>query len=502
MYSKDGLIIEGNIVNDNGNSRPKVDPYKFEKLAKAYVEHVGSQGRYPLYFQRKFYLYDGTKYVQADDVAMSIRGFFKATKKAQSNNVVGNVIPIIQAYCYRDSARYQSMPFYTGKDEWPIANNIIAYQNGLLDLSRYLAGGRDLIPHTPAWCSTFCLPHNFNADATCPLWLKFLGEVYEDDSDRIAMLQEWFGYTLSSDTSLQKALIMNGKIRSGKGTIHHVWQQMLGNCNWTAYSLTQITSDFGLSPLVNRQAAFVGEVELSGNPQKAVIVERLKGIIGEDSQSVNVKHEPLTTQKLPTRFIISCNEVPHLFDPSGALGARLLFLQHRISFLGREDSALRDRLAGEIEGINNWALEGLARLRNNGGRFTEPETSRTIREAFDRSSSPVKAFVKDCLCIELTIDPGDLIGATFVAGPLTTTKKAVWDLYEEWCKENDNQPKPVSYFYQDLKNTLPQLQEQKLWNGGQRVRCYKGVGPKPVQNATQDGPGPSEPSPIAPGAAQ
>ena len=45
-----------------------------------------------------------------------------------------------------------------------------------------------LVPNTPDWFSPNCLPHDFDPAAACPLWLRFLGEVSEDDGDWIDAL--------------------------------------------------------------------------------------------------------------------------------------------------------------------------------------------------------------------------------------------------------------------------------------------------------------------------
>ncbi|MCX4670329.1 hypothetical protein OG453_27165 [Streptomyces sp. NBC_01381] len=41
-----------------------------------------------------------------------------------------------------------------------------------------------------------------------------------------------------------------------------------------------------------------------------------------------------------------------------------------VSWLGKEDTGLTDKLAEETPGILNWALDGLARLER-GGRITD-----------------------------------------------------------------------------------------------------------------------------------
>lgn len=165
---------------------------------------------------------------------MRVREFFKQNGWSQSNNVVGNVVPIVQSYVWKDVGKFGPLPFWIGSDRpFTTTKNVIGFSNGLLDLE----APADLIPHSPNWCSTVCFPFAFDPLATCPTWEKFLSEVLEDDDDRVALVQEFFGYCLSSDTSLQKALILVGKPRSGKGTIQRVLGALVGPDNSTGFSL-------------------------------------------------------------------------------------------------------------------------------------------------------------------------------------------------------------------------------------------------------------------------
>lgn len=64
------------------------------------------------------------------------------------------------------------------------------------------------------------------------------------------------------------------------------------------------------------------------------------------------------------------NELPKLGDASTAIIGRILLLLTTRSWLGKEDHDLEPALQAEMTGILNWSLDGLARLTDNGGRFT------------------------------------------------------------------------------------------------------------------------------------
>jgi P4 family phage/plasmid primase-like protien len=461
---------------DKGRTKTGQDFGKYDGHAHGYLDALIAQRRYPLYHAGVFYTHDGNRYVEEPDLPMAVRGYFRNQGVAQTNTLVNNVVPIVQSLAYRSEARYGSLPFFVGGDE-DFPANVIAYRNGLLDVDAWLRGEVRLLAHTPNWMSTFCLPHEMDAKAGCPKWLDFLDEVFEGDKSRQALLQEYMGYCLTADTSKQKALVMTGKRRAGKGTTQAVLQHLVGPANWQAFSLDQLVTDFGMSALVNKTVAVVGEVELTGNKDRAKILERLKSVIGEDPVTINRKHDPvIRSLKLSVRFVIACNQLPVFFDPSQAISSRLLFLGYEKSFAGREDDYLRNKLLAEAPGINLWALEGLRRLKAN-GRFTESATHQKLLRDFALLGAPVARFVEECLWVHKRLDPGDLPEHCLTKEPHSTPRGLVYQAYQEWCGENEVEPREANYFGRDLRSVLPGLQSstQRIQNGYPQ-HVYKGIG--------------------------
>jgi len=457
----------------------KKDPKKFDRMAQAFVDHHTALGQHLLYTGGRTYLYASCRYAECDELPMKVREFFKDNGWSQSNNVVGNVVPIVQSYVWKDVTKVGQMPFWIGDDQpFESTKNVITFANGLMDLGN----PSDLIPHTPNWCSTVCLPFSYDPTAICPAWEKFLVEVFEGDQDRVALVQEFFGYCLSSDTSLQKALILVGKPRSGKGTIQRILGALAGQDNSTGYSLERLATEFGPSALVNKAVALVGEVELSANPHRAKIVEVLKSVIGEDSLSINTKYESkFPSLRLPTRFVIASNSVPRLLDASGALSHRFLFVPFEMSFVGREDIHLEEKLLRELPGIANWALAGLKRLRAAGGRFTLGDGHRKLASQYAADTSPIMAWVRSEMVVHRRADPGDLPPECLTGQSVSIGKSDAYDLYCLWCEGHDIEPTRPAWFGRDLKTLIPKLQEGRdTLSDGSRVRVYRGIGVRPA----------------------
>jgi putative DNA primase/helicase len=477
--------VLGTVNGDGFKEDGKKDPKKFDRMAKAFVDHHTGLGQHLLYTGGRTYLYAGCRYIECDELPMQVRQFFKDNGWSQSNNVIGNVVPIVQSHAWKDAATFGPMPFWIGDDRpFTATKNVIAFSNGLLDLESPDA----LIPHSPNWCSTVCLPFAYEPSATCPLWEKFLSEVFEGDQDRVALIQEFFGYCLSSDTSLQKALVLVGKPRSGKGTIQRVLGALIGQDNSTGYSLERLATEFGPSALVNKAVALVGEVELSANPQRAKIVEVLKSIIGEDSISINKKYDAqFPSLRLPTRFVIASNSVPRLLDASGALAHRFLFVPFEMSFVGREDIHLEEKLLAELPGIANWALAGLKRLRAAGGKFTLGAGHKRLASQYAADTSPIMAWVRSEMVVHRRADPGDLPPECLTSASVSIGKTDAYELYVEWCESHDIEPTRPAWFGRDLKTLIPKLQEGRDTKAdGSRPMVYRGIGVRASQTPDED----------------
>ena len=335
-------------------------------------------------------------------------------------------------------------------------NEIVPCCNGLLHLPEM-----QLLGHDPDYFATSALPVAFDPYAPEPSeWLAFLRSVWGDDAEAIATLQEAFGYWLTPETRQQKIFLLVGPKRAGKGTIARVLTALLGKANVVGPTLGVLSANFGLAPLIGKPLAIISDARLSGRSDQAVIVERLLSISGEDVLTIDRKHRQPWTGTLPTRFLLLTNELPRLADASGAMASRFVVLTMRVSFYGKEDTGLFDRLRGELPGILCWAVKGLQRLRER-GRFVQPASSaQAIRELEDLGS-PVAAFLRD-VC---EIEPG-----------LEITCDHLWHAWKEWCtSQGRDRSGTRQTFGRDLRAAVPGLTVTQPRRESGRVRIYEGI---------------------------
>lgn len=348
---------------------------------------------------------------------------------------------------------FPDAPLWIDRRESPPAPAIVAMTNGLLDVRT-----RILHPHTPQFFTHHALSFDFDPKAVAtPRWTRFLKNLWPDDDQAIASLQEIIGYLLAGDTRQQKAFLIVGPKRGGKGTIGRVVTGLLGAHNVAAPTLASLATNFGLSPLIGKPLALISDARLSGRADSKVVVERLLSISGEDSLTIDRKYRDPWTGRLPTRFLVLSNELPKLVDASGALASRYIVLVLRQSFYGQENPQLTNELLAEAPAIFNWALEGLDRLLAR-GYFVNPDSAAEAIQQMEDLSSPIGAFIRD-RCV--------------IRPDVSVEVETLWKAWKAWCSETNTDPKEKAVFGRDLRAVLPTLKVGRPWES--RLRRYVGI---------------------------
>lgn len=337
----------------------------------------------------------------------------------------------------------------------------LSARNAIVHLPSMVDGQPCTFDPTPRFFSPTNLGYDFDPAANPPeAWLNFLSDLWPDDPQSISCLQEWMGYLLTPDTSQGKILMLIGPKRSGKGTIGRVISGLVGSPNIAAPTLASMERNFGLSALIGKLIAIIGDARLSGRSDSQAIVERLLSISGQDTQTIDRKNQSLWTGNLSTRFVLISNELPRLPDASGALPSRMVLLRMTRSFYGHEDTTLTEKLMSERSAILLWAIAGWANLRNR-GHFIQPPSGQEYMEELLSLSSPILSFIEE----ECEIGPDHKI--------------LIGDLYTAWKKfceaRGRDHPGDEAGFGRSLKAACSSIKVTRPRKGESRQRWYEGI---------------------------
>ncbi len=445
------------------------------RLAESFRRYLYEQAEEPtlVRWARAWWRYEGTRYVEHDDESLDrdIIKFLDVVVAPRKDKETGathyeritsrnkTINEVRKACLHVFPLVGQGAPQWTSAiDGDADPTDLAPCANGILDLRTL-----ELLPRTPRLFSTTAIASPWTADVPPPTaWLAFLRSLWGDDAETILALQQMFGYLLTPDTSQQKMFALIGPPRSGKSTIARVLKALLGDDAVVNPTLASLEEPFGLAPLVGRTVAIIGDARLGGREDQAKVVERLLSISGEDPLSINRKNRDAINVRLRTRVLLLSNELPRLYDTSGALASRFLLLCLSKSFLGSEDVTLERRLLEEMPGIFRWAVEGRTDLHER-GRFVAPLASEAAIEQLHALSSPLTVFLDECC----TLAPERQVEID-----------ALFARYLEWCKANGrDRPGSKQSFGRDLNTLQPGIQQTRpRLPDGRRVRMYLGVG--------------------------
>ena len=337
------------------------------------------------------------------------------------------------------------------------AVNLIAFEAGLLDYTT-----RESIPPTPSLINMNAAPFKYSPTASsAPQWCDFLERLWPGDPESIDLLEEWFGYCLTQDTRQQKAMMMIGPKRSGKGTITRVLSSLVGPRNVCSPRMSDLGDRFGLWALIGKTVATISDARVTSKQDHGPLIQAILSITGEDYLTVDRKNLVPWTGRLRTRLMLVSNDLLKMSDGSGALVSRFLVLRMTHSFIGQEDLELENKLTAELPAILNRALGGLDRLRKR-GRFQQPQSGKTLIRELEGLTSGIGAFVAECCERESS---------------LITTIDDLFAEWSKWCDKNGRKDASTKQsFGASLRGACPELEDSRPGGRGKQKLSYIGIG--------------------------
>jgi len=308
--------------------------------------------------------------------------------------------------------------------------------NGLFNINTF-----ELVSHTPEFYSSIRIPITYNPDAICPKFEKFLDEIFSGDKELISLVQEVFGYCLTSENKAQKSFILYGNGSNGKSLLLSILRELVGKENTASLSLTDLDNAFNRYYLINKTVNLLTENEMSAS---GLNTQYFKAIVSGDPITVEKKFGEAFSYSPICKILIALNNLFYSKDKSFGFQRRLIILPFLVCFDDEKaDKTLFDKLIDEMPGILNFSLLGLKRLRKNNFVFSYSKACLDVLEDYKKMLNPIYAFVEDE--IEVVPLPGRV-----EYGDLKRR-------FSNWCKKNNHknlENYSMSGFLKSIKNVL------------------------------------------------
>jgi putative DNA primase/helicase len=289
---------------------------------------------------------------------------------------------------------------------------LVPLKNGVLDLDTM-----ELKAHSSEYMFFNLLPVEYDPNATCPKILKFLGEISATKED-VDLLLEVVGYCLHRDYPIAKALMLVGEGSNGKSKFLALVKTFLGAENVSGRSLQDLEEHrFAKADLHYKLANIYSDL-----PDKALYrTGTFKMLTGCDLITAEKKFMNSFNFVNYAKLLFSCNKVPEAYDDTTAFFRRWIILVFPNQFIGANcDPYILSKLTSpeELSGLLNLVLDSLKKLLER-GTFSYSKTTEELKEDYIRKSSPIAAFIMDC--IEIDSDAA-------------IEKKALFKVFAAYCR--------------------------------------------------------------------
>ena len=322
-------------------------------------------------------------------------------------------------------------------------------------------------PHSPEFGMTYKLPYDFDENAECPTFTKFIKDITCNNPQLETVLLEYLGYCLAgSPCKAHKALILLGEGGNGKSTLLEVLKALAGKGNYSAYTLSALNNPQNRAGLEN-MLFNIGE---ETNRRALADSEIFKTLVtGGEVDVKRLYHQPYSVVN-KAKIIVSANSIPTSNDKTDGLYRRLVIVPFNAVFSaekGNVDVFIEEKLRKELPGIFNLAIKHFRNLKKNSYRFAHAEAIKNMLVEYKYENDNVIQFLKDeCTQVPATHKHFE---ETF------TPKKKIYNRYSEFCRETGTKPVSMVNFYKTLKKEMKTFEEKRKTYNAQFVRCLMGI---------------------------
>lgn len=301
----------------------------------------------------------------------------------------------------------------------PIRNNdfdkepyLFVCDNGVINLKEKKMYSFNMIDHTTQMLSKKS-PITFDPNATCPLFMGFLNDIFFQDNEQIEYLQIALGYSLTAETKEQCMFQCVGSGGNGKGVLFNTLDDILGT-----YATTIQIETLLFKPTNGGAQASPDLARLSGarwvktsEPSEGQKFNEglVKQITGEDKISARFLYGTIFEFMPRFKIWIMANNRIIIRGRDDGIWRRMRILEFNRKFNEAEqDKNLKYKLQQEYNGILNWLIEGAYKYYQYG--LKTPNKVMLATEDYKKEMDILSQFIEEE--IVFTKNEKDKINAT------------------------------------------------------------------------------------------
>lgn len=422
--------------------------------AKRFIDLFGEDFRYN-YTDKMFLYWDGCRWAsdqtgaaeRAADVSVeamsaeaewyessgdedTAKAFRKHIKASRSNKSKTNMLKEVQ----------HNMPITPRQlDRHSMAFNV---PNGTLSLK-----SGELVPAKREHFITKLSPVEYTDKSDCPMWRRFLDDIFGGDRELIRYIQKAVGYSMTGDTSEQCVFFLYGTGRNGKSTFLDVLREIFGDYVSNIQPETIMVKNSmgnGINSDIARLkgARMVTTVE----PNEGVRLNEglIKQLTGDDAVTARKLYGNEFEFKPEFKLWMATNHKPIIRGTDDGIWRRIHMVPFTVQIpVDKVDRQLKSKLEREYPAILRWAVEGCLLWQREG--LKQPRAVLDMTREYRREMDVISGFLDD-RCE---------VGEGFSA-----KSSELYAAYSAWCEENTEYKMSNTKFSVEMEKRFQKIKQR------------------------------------------
>lgn len=269
-------------------------------------------------------------------------------------------------------------------------------KNGVIDLAK-----DRIIPHDKQLLITKLAGSEIAETADCPLWEKFLNDIFCGDRDLIRYIQKAAGYSLSGSTQEQCVFFLFGNGSNGKSTFLEIIRAMMGDYCVNAQVETLMTTHKASGAASSDIARLKGARLVTANePNEGMRLDEglIKQLTGGDTVTARFQYASEFEFTPEFKIWLATNHRPIIRGTDNGIWRRIRLIPFSAQLdEGKKDIALPRKLRAELPAILRWAVDGYNLYKQEGLRM--PKAVKQSVDEYRTEMDVISMFLQACCSV-------------------------------------------------------------------------------------------------------
>ena len=333
---------------------------------------------------------------------------------------------------FYDSVKYERR-LVTTAESFNLDNYQLNFVNGTLNLKT-----KEFCRHDANNYITKIVHTDYNSEATCPKFQKFLDEIMAGDEERIRFLQRCLGYSITGDTREQVLFVCYGPGANGKTVLLETFMNILG-ANYTANIPSASILENHYNNSINSDIAALKDirfVKVNEISQYRYLDEsKVKELSGCDKITARFLYQDYFTYTPKFKLWLVTNHKPKIRGTDEGIWRRLVFIPFTVVIPSeQQDTCLMQKLLDEEqEGIIAWIVNGCYEWMRIG--LAIPQSFEDQKADYRIDRDVFKSFLEETIVSE---------------NNSSIAANVLYESYKNWAEKKGEQAMSITAFGNEM----------------------------------------------------